>query len=146
MDRALFDYRAAGGWSSSLAGARATSSITHKVAASCGLCKISLSTTETSAPCQTGKPLRTNYFFAEGELGEVSFVGRGECITAKQNFPEPGLNVIRCFLELSNLPAAYVGGQLTTNTINSRAVVGGVSDPPGYAQPSIATIRLWRKR
>jgi hypothetical protein len=25
-------------------------------------------------------------------------------------------------------------------------VLGGVSDPPGYTQPSIATIRLWRKR
>jgi len=65
---------------------------------------------------------------------------------AKKDFPEPGLSVFRCFLEIQNLPEGYVGGQLTTNTVVSRRSIGEVSDPPGYIQPSIATIRLWKKR
>ena len=42
-------------------------------------------------------------------------------------------------------PVGYVGGQLTTNTVLSRSVVGLVSDPEGYTQPSIVTIRLWKR-
>lgn len=88
----------------------------------------------------------TANFYAEGTLAGVVFVGRGLCTTTRRGFPEPGLNVIHCFLDLSGLPSAYVGGLLTTNTVNSRALLGGVSDPAGYTQPSIATIRLWRRR
>ena len=40
----------------------------------------------------------------------------------------------------------YIGGVLTTNTLNSKKLVGQESDPPGYVQPSIATVRLWKKR
>ena len=85
-------------------------------------------------------------FYAEGTLSGIAFVGRGECVTAKTGFPEAGLSVIRCYLDLSDLPTGWVGGQLTTNTVTSRAELGGVSDPPGYTQPSIATVRLWRRR
>lgn len=85
-------------------------------------------------------------FYAEGALGAVTFTGRGECRTAKRDYPEPGLVVQRCFLELSDLPSGYVGGQLTTNTINSRKNLGDKSDPPGYTQASIATVRLWKRR
>jgi hypothetical protein len=93
----------------------------------------------------TSDSARTN-FYAEGRLSGVEFVGRGECVTAKTGFPETGLTVIRCFLDLGALPREFVGGQLTTNTIGSRATLGGVSDPVGYTQPSIATVRLWRRR
>jgi len=85
-------------------------------------------------------------FYAEGALGEIAFKGRGECLIYKDDYPEPGIISLRCFLHFSGLPAPYVGGELTTNSIRSRNVLGGVSDPPGYTQPSIATIRLWRKR
>ncbi len=85
-------------------------------------------------------------FYAEGSLGAVTFTGRGECRTAKSNYPELGLVVQRCFLELSDLPSGYVGGQLTTNTVNSRKSLGDKSDPPGYTQASIATVRLWKRR
>jgi len=54
------------------------------------------------------------------------------------------MTVFRCYLELRDLPTGYVGGQLTTNTVVSRQGIGESSDPPGYVQPSIATIRLWR--
>jgi hypothetical protein len=79
-------------------------------------------------------------------LGKVPFVGRGECVTTRRDHPEPGISLQRCFMELSGLPAAYVGGHLTTNTISSRSSLGDGTDPPGYTQPSIATIRLWRRR
>lgn len=85
-------------------------------------------------------------FYAEGSLGDVTFNGHGECLANKSDYPEPGITSTRCFLHLSGLPPQYVGGELTTNSIRSRNPLGGVSDPPGYTQPSIATIRLWRKR
>jgi hypothetical protein len=91
-------------------------------------------------------PSGTINFFAEGVLGTVPFTGRGECETLGTDVPEAGLLSQRCYLRLDQLPPGYLGGLLTTNTITSRNLIGGVSDPPGYTQPSIATIRLWRSR
>ena len=85
-------------------------------------------------------------FYAEGALGSATFTGRGECLAGKADYPEIGITTSRCFLHLGDLPKEYVGGELTTNSIRSRNVIGDVSDPPGYTQPSIATIRLWRRR
>ncbi len=87
-----------------------------------------------------------SHFYAEGTLGTVSFTGRGDCTSGKADYPEAGIIAARCFLALSELPARYIGGVLTTNTVLSRSVLGGTSDPPGYTQPSIATIRLWKRR
>ena len=89
---------------------------------------------------------QTFNFYAEGSLGKTSFTGRGECWRIRVDFPESGITPARCFLELTNLPAMYVGGLLTTNSILSRQLIGETSDPRGYIQPSIATIRLWKKR
>jgi hypothetical protein len=50
-----------------------------------------------------------------------------------------------CQLDLTGLPTAYVGGQLTTNTLASRTIIGADTDPPCYPQLSIATVRLWTK-
>ena len=85
-------------------------------------------------------------FHAEGKLARVPFIGTGQCLTVRPNFPEQGVTVMRCFLDLHGLPAAYVGGHLTSNTVLSRVAVGETSDPPGYTQPSIVTVRLWRRR
>jgi hypothetical protein len=93
----------------------------------------------------TPDPMLTT-FYAEGTLGTVTFTGRGECRAAKRDYPEPGITVLRCFLELSDLPSGYVGGQLTTNSVGSRNVLGEQTDPAGYTQPSIATVRLWKRR
>lgn len=87
-----------------------------------------------------------SFFYAEGALGEVAFTGRGDCRGSPEASPEPGMSVTRCFMDLSDLPSEYVGGRLTTNTMGSRATLGDLSDPPGYTQPSIATVRLWRRR
>lgn len=83
-------------------------------------------------------------FYAEIKLGDLTFQGKGECLALNVDFPEPGLFPVRCQLVLSGLPAPYVGGVLTTNTLTSKATFGGDSDPPGYTQASIATIRLWK--
>lgn len=85
-------------------------------------------------------------FYAEGALGTVAFTGKGECRVVHNDFPEPGLRSSRCYMILGGLPAPYAEGLLTTNSITSRKQTGGMSDPPGYVQPSIATVRLWKKR
>ena len=84
-------------------------------------------------------------FYAEITLAGINFAGRGEC-RVKQDHPNAGLAAYRCFLELSDLPSNYIGGLLTTNTIGSRNTLGERSDPPGYTQGSIATVRLWKRR
>ena len=85
-------------------------------------------------------------FYAEGFLASTPFTGLGDCHRHKANFPEQGLMALNCFMDLSGLPMQYAGGFLATNTVNSRAVTGARSDPAGYVQASIATIRLWKKR
>jgi len=84
-------------------------------------------------------------FFTEGRLAGLTFSGSGgNCIVLRLDFPEKGIRPVRCFLELRNLPAPYTSGVLTTNSVTSRAALGDATDPPGYVQSSIVTIRLWR--
>lgn len=97
--------------------------------------------------CFDGIPgLSETNFYAQGVFAGIAATGKGKCVPIAADFPEPGITSVRCFLVLSNLTAPYVAGVLTTNSINSRQPLGELSDPPGYIQPSIATIRLWRKR
>lgn len=84
-------------------------------------------------------------FHAEIRLGELSFQGNGECRALAVDFPEAGLFPVRCQLTLSGLPPPFVGGLLTTNTMTSAAAFGADTEPPGYTQASIATIRLWKR-
>lgn len=83
-------------------------------------------------------------FYAEALISTLAMVGNGDCAVVRADSPEPGMTTFRCFLDLRGLPSAYAGGLLTTNTVNSKALLGSESDPPGYVQASIATIRLWR--
>jgi sugar lactone lactonase YvrE len=84
-------------------------------------------------------------FYAEIRLGVISFRGRGECLALMTDFPATGLFPVSCQLILSELPAPFVGGLLTTNTMTSGARFGGDTEPLGYTQASIATIRLWKE-
>ena len=84
-------------------------------------------------------------FYGEGEIAGIRFTGRGRCTSLKADAPEPGLDESTCFLDLGGLKDPYKGGLLTTNTLRSRNITGDKSDPPGYVQPSIATVRLWRR-
>lgn len=92
----------------------------------------------------TAERARQN-FYAEVQLGALSFRGAGECQALAGNFPEPHLFPVRCQLTLGDLPPPFVGGFLTTNTMTSAATFGAETDPAGYTQASIATIRLWRE-
>ena len=56
-----------------------------------------------------------------------------------------GVTPQTCFLNLTGMPG-YVGGQLATNTIVTRAILGDKNEPEGYTQSSIAVIRLWKQR
>jgi hypothetical protein len=85
-------------------------------------------------------------FYLELRLGSNTLKGIGDCRRTKVDFPERGLRPTHCQLNLSDTLGKYVGGQLTTNTMGSRRLLGPDSDPAGYVQPSIATIRLWKKR
>ena len=85
-------------------------------------------------------------FYAEGVLAGVAATGKGKCAGVASDYPEPGVTSTRCYLVLTGLTPPYVAGVLTTNTIVSREPIGAESSPPGYTQPSIATIRLWRRR
>lgn len=93
----------------------------------------------------TAERARQN-FYAEVQLGSTSFRGKGECLAVMIEFPEAGLFPVRCQLILSGLPPPYIGGLLTTNTMTSKAAFGGDTDPGGYTQASIATIRLWKAK
>ena len=92
-----------------------------------------------------GNPATLNLYM-ELLLGKTALKGIGECLRVKSDFPEGGLTLFRCFLDLSDPLGYYLGGQLTTNSMNSLRLLGAESDPPGYTQSSIATIRLWKKR
>jgi hypothetical protein len=85
-------------------------------------------------------------FYAEGVLAGVMATGKGKCTEVASDYPEAGISSLRCFLKLTHLTPPYVAGVLTTNTIVSQQPIGPASSPPGYVQPSIATVRLWRKR
>lgn len=85
-------------------------------------------------------------FYGEFAINGIAGKAFGECRSGKPDFPEAGLKLFSCFFELFDLPPAYAGGQLTTNSVNSANITGEVSEPKGYTQASIATVRLWRRR
>ena len=85
-------------------------------------------------------------FYLETTLDSTVLKGIGDCRRGRSDFPERGITEWHCYLELSDPAGQYVGGQLASSTIASLTPVGRATDPPGYTQPSIATIRLWRKR
>lgn len=85
-------------------------------------------------------------FYLDLQLGKTTLRGIGDCRETNSDFPETGIIVWRCFLELSDPLGKYIGGQLTSNTVSSLKALGTETDPPGYVQSSIATIRLWKKR
>lgn len=85
-------------------------------------------------------------FYVETLFGGKALKWIGDCSQANSDFPEKGMGIVYCAFNLSDPPPPYVGGQLTTNSLTSRKSLGLESDPPGYTQTSMATIRLWKKR
>jgi hypothetical protein len=85
-------------------------------------------------------------FFGEFEANGVTGKATGDCQTGRPDHPEAGLKLFACLFDLSDLSAPYIGGMLTTNSLNSKSITGEASDPAGYTQVSIATVRFWKKR
>jgi len=90
--------------------------------------------------------VRIYSFYAQGEVGGVAVTGRGQCRVTKRDSPEAGISPFNCQLDLMPLTPGYIGGQLTTNGLGSRATLGPDTNPSGYTQTSIATFRLWKTR
>jgi hypothetical protein len=95
-----------------------------------------------------GRMADANVLQLYGEFAVHGITGKafGPCHMTKSDFPEKGIRLFGCIFELYELPVPYVGGQLTTNSVTSPKLFGIQSEPPGYTQVSIATIRLWKKR
>jgi len=87
----------------------------------------------------------TRKLYAELMIGSKTFIATGDC-RQKSDFPERGINEFHCSGDLSAPDDQYVGGLMITSSISSRKDVGLETDPPGYTQSSIATIRVWKKR
>jgi hypothetical protein len=85
-------------------------------------------------------------FYGDIVFDSIALKGLGECRLGKSDFPEQGVYAFRCFLDLSSMSGEYVGGLLTTSSMFSQRPIGTETDPVGYTQSSIATIRLWKKR
>ena len=84
--------------------------------------------------------------YGEAVINGIAAKASGKCQTTKRDFPEKGVNLFACLFELFDLPPEYVGGQLTTNSVSTPQLFGTKSEPQGYTQVSIATVRLWKKR
>jgi hypothetical protein len=93
-----------------------------------------------------GADAATMNLYLEVELAGLAFRGSGKCTRVTSEFPESGLSALNCVASLSGLPEPYVGGLMTSNTMLSRKTLGAESEPPGYAQASILTVRLWKRR
>ena len=83
--------------------------------------------------------------YAELLIGSKTFIATGECCY-KFDLPERGINKFHCSADLSSPDDQYVSGLMTTSSISSLKDVGLETDPPGYTQSSILTIRVWKKR
>ena len=83
--------------------------------------------------------------YAELMIGSKTFIATGEC-HQKSDFPERGINELHYSADLTSPDDQYVGGLMTLSSISSLKDAGLETDPPGYTQSSIATIRVWKKR
>jgi hypothetical protein len=79
---------------------------------------------------RTADPTILN-FYLDLYLGRTALKGIGDCRQTMSDFPERGLSVWRCFLNLSDPVGGYVGGLLTTNTITSLKKPGGADRSAG---------------
>jgi len=84
-------------------------------------------------------------FYLETTLGGLAISGKGECTLVLPDTPEKDMAMFRCAVPLKVASDAYTGGLLVTSSMGSKQLIGLETNPPGYTQVSIATIRLWRK-
>jgi hypothetical protein len=89
-------------------------------------------------------PSGTFAMYSPGTNDSLPYTGIGECRFMKSKAPAPKLLVLNCSLDLSGLPADYVGGYATASSL---APSGGEDaiDVRGYLSTSVITFRLWKK-
>ena len=80
----------------------------------------------------------TLQFYTVGTINGIKFRGRGDQ-RAEQQTAAINSRVNRFLLE--GLPAPYVAGVLSSNTVRTMP-----PDASGYVQSSVGVIRLWRNR
>jgi hypothetical protein len=85
-------------------------------------------------------------FYLETTLSGLAISGKGDCTVVLADKPEKNMYLSRCTAPLRVASDAYVGGLLVTNSMTTSEVTFGLqTNPPGYTQVSIATVRLWRR-
>jgi hypothetical protein len=85
-------------------------------------------------------------FYLETTLSGLAISGKGGCTVVLADQPEKNMFVSRCTVPLKVASDAYVGGLLVTSSMTTNEATFGLqTNPPGYTQVSIATVRLWRK-
>jgi hypothetical protein len=85
-----------------------------------------------------GETNGTLQFYAVGTINGIAFRGRGDQRAEQQT---AGINSrVNRFL-LEGLPAPYVAGILSSNTVRTTP-----TDATGYVQSSVGVIRVWRSR
>ncbi len=91
-----------------------------------------------------GKPLG---MYAMGKVGNVPWVGAGECLITQGQPPVRTVLALNCELNLTGLPEGYTGGFATSSTV--APLLGRDAGPaahvPGYLSTSVVTIRFWKK-
>lgn len=83
-----------------------------------------------------GQPLK---MYALGKVGSLTWTGVGECNVMKSMPPVRTVVPFNCVLDLSGLPAGYVGGFGASSTLATN--LGKDADPtahvPGYLSTSV---------
>lgn len=84
--------------------------------------------------------------FASGDVAQLHWSGRGECVPMSAQPPDIKVRAFNCNLALDQLPDGYASGWLTSSTL--APVLGPTASPdahvPGYLSTSVVTLRLWK--
>jgi hypothetical protein len=85
--------------------------------------------------------------YAMGTVGNVSWIGSGECLPTQSQPPVRTVLAFNCQLNLSGLPEGYAGGMATSSTAAPLLPreAGPTAHVPGYLSTSVVTIRFWKK-
>jgi hypothetical protein len=83
-------------------------------------------------------------FYGITNFDTLSSISIGTVNRGPTNFPAPGLTESWVKAQVVSATNGYFGGLFTANSIASLNTFGDETNPPGYVQSSIATLRLWR--
>lgn len=79
-----------------------------------------------------------------GRKHPITMLVAGLCQITDVNMPEPGIFPMNCWLNVISAPPEYVGGLLTSNTLQE--FPPGTVTELGYNARSIGTLRIFKER